>query len=149
VKSILFVCHGNIVRSALAEALLKRELPDAQMRVGSAGVGAKPGRAADPRAVAVAQALGVALDGHRARFVTDTLVAEADVIFVMDELNAALLGSLHPQTQRKVRFLGEWNRDVPSRVIQDPYTGSLRDVEKCGQQIQTCVIELARELKKE
>jgi protein-tyrosine-phosphatase len=148
VGSILFVCHGNIIRSALAEALAKRELPPGNVRIGSAGVGAQPGRESDSRARAVARELGISLDGHRARPVTDALLADADVVFVMDELNAGLLLALHPQAERKVRFLGEWHRGARSRVISDPYCGSLEDVRACGQQIEACAAELARALRK-
>ena len=56
----------------------------------------------------------------------------ADVIFVMDELNVALLLALHPQAQSKLRFLGEWDTIAESRVIADPYRGSLEDVRRCG-----------------
>jgi len=148
VKSILCVCHGNIIRSALAEALLKRELPAANLRIGSAGVGARAGREPDPRACAAARELGVSLDGHRARAVTEALLADADVVFVMDELNEALLLALHPETRSKLRFLGEWNPDAASRAVSDPYCGSLQDVRRCGQQIHACAVELARELRK-
>jgi protein-tyrosine-phosphatase/predicted ATP-grasp superfamily ATP-dependent carboligase len=146
VESMLFICHGNIIRSALAEALVKRELP--ALRVRSAGVGAQPGREPDERARAVARDLGISLDGHRARPVTGTLLAEADVVFVMDELNASLLLAMHPQAQRKLRFLGEWNREAKSRVIQDPYCGSLEDVRICGRHIEVCAAELAKALRK-
>ncbi len=146
VETILFVCHGNIIRSALAEALLRHELPEGSPRIASAGVGARPGRESDARARAVARELGVSLEQHRARPVTDALLAGADVIFVMDELNVALLLALHPQAQPKLRFLGEWNTGAESRVIADPYRGSLEDVRQCGQLIEACAVELAREL---
>lgn len=148
VESILFVCHGNIIRSAMAEALAKRELAAAKLRIGSAGVGATPGREPDGRACAVAKELGVSLEGHRARAVTDALLADTDVVFVMDELNEALLLTMHPGARRKVRFLGEWNSDGKSRVIVDPYCGSIEDVRACGRQIQACAVELAEALGK-
>jgi protein-tyrosine-phosphatase/predicted ATP-grasp superfamily ATP-dependent carboligase len=147
-ESILFVCHGNIIRSALAETLAKRELAAAKLRIGSAGVGATPGREPDRRACAVAKELGVSLEGHRARAVSDAMLAETDVVFVMDELNEALLLTMHPGARRKVRFLGEWNSEASSRVVVDPYCGSIEDVRACGRQIQACTAELARVLGK-
>jgi protein-tyrosine-phosphatase len=146
-QSILFVCHGNIIRSALAEALVKAEAAGA-VRVASAGVGAQPGRYADERACAAARDLGVALDGHRARAVTAELLAEADIVIVMDELNEAFLLARHAGVKPKLRFLGEWNPRRASRVIVDPYRGSLSDVRACGVEIQACAAELVRALKK-
>jgi protein-tyrosine-phosphatase/predicted ATP-grasp superfamily ATP-dependent carboligase len=146
-QSILFVCHGNIIRSALAEALVKAEAAGA-VRVASAGVGAQPGRQPDERACAAARELGITLDGHRARAVTDELLAEADIVFVMDELNEAFLLARHEGVKRKLRFLGEWNPRRASRIIVDPYRGSLGDVRACGLEIEACAAELARALKK-
>lgn len=145
-QSILFVCHGNIIRSALAEALLKAAAAGA-VHVGSAGVGAQPGRAADERACGVARELGVSLDGHRARAVTRELLSKADVVILMDELNEAFLLARHPEARRKLRFLGEWNPRRRSRIVVDPYRGSLKDVCVCGMEIQACVAELARALR--
>jgi protein-tyrosine-phosphatase len=146
-RSVLVLCHGNIIRSALAEALVKAAA-GGSIRVASAGVGAQEGRGADERACAAARELGVSLDGHRARRVTRELLSEADVVVVMDELNEAFLLSLHPEARPKLRFLGEWGPRRRSRVIVDPYRGSLRDVQACGREIQACAAELARELKK-
>jgi protein-tyrosine-phosphatase len=141
------VCHGNIIRSALAEALVNAEAAGA-IRVASAGVGAQPGRYPDERACVAARDLGITLDGHRARAVTDELLAEADIIVVMDELNEAFLLARHAGVKSKLRFLGEWNPRRGSRVIVDPYRGSLGDVRACGVEIQACAAELVRALKK-
>jgi protein-tyrosine phosphatase len=147
VESILFVCHGNIIRSALAEALLRQRLPDGAIRVGSAGVDASPGRRSDERARAAARELGVSLDQHRSRALTDELLEGADVVFVMDELNEAHLLRLAPEAKAKVRFLGEWSQGR-SRAINDPYLGSAEDVRKCAGEIEACTAELAKALVK-
>jgi protein-tyrosine-phosphatase len=146
-QTILFVCHGNIIRSALAEALVQAAT-NGSIRVASAGVGAQPGREPDERACAAARELGLSLEAHRARRVTSELLSEADVVFVMDELNEAFLLSRHPEARPKLRFLGEWNPRRRSRVIVDPYRGSLRDVRACSLEIQACAAELAREIMK-
>src|SRR5258707_3289762 len=47
VRSLLFVCFGNIMRSAMAESLMKRALTEAgrqnEVQVESAGLHAEPG----------------------------------------------------------------------------------------------------------
>ncbi len=144
-QSILFVCHGNIIRSALAEALLKSAALG-KVRVSSAGVGAQPGRGPDERACAAAREMGITLDGHRARSVTREILAETDVVIVMDELNEAFLLTQHPQAKSKLRFLGEWNPRRRSRIVVDPYRGSSKDVRACAREIQACVAELAKML---
>ncbi|HEV2310204.1 MAG TPA: hypothetical protein VGU73_06745 [Acidimicrobiia bacterium] len=78
------VCTGNIIRSAMAEAMLRVHLQgrplDATVR--SAGTLAWDG-AAHRDAVKVLHERGVDLTGHASQPLTTTLVAEADVVLVM------------------------------------------------------------------
>ena len=66
---ILVVCTGNLCRSPLVEALLRRELAaegiDAE--VSSAGLAAPLGASPDRRLRRVAGDLGVDVDDHRSR----------------------------------------------------------------------------------
>src|SRR5689334_60368 len=105
---VLFVCHGNIIRSAIAEALLRQHLARAGATavVRSAGLSATLDRPADPRAVDAARSLGVDLSGHRATPLNASLVDEADLIFIMDRLNEAEVLARFPGARGKLRRLG-------------------------------------------
>src|SRR3989442_12759849 len=81
--SILFVCHGNICRSPLAAALLRRALSQKKVGVASAGF-MGPGRPAPPEAVAAAAHYGVDLSAHRSQLLTADRARGADLIVVMD-----------------------------------------------------------------
>src|SRR5688572_16174906 len=57
VRFVLFVCHGNIIRSPMAAALLRKYLPEGDhptVCIASAGLHANPEGRADPRALVVA-----------------------------------------------------------------------------------------------
>ncbi len=131
-SKVVVICHGNILRSAFAEALLKeavlaRRAPG--VCVSSAGLHAVPGRSADPRGVAVALEWGVDLSAHRATMLSAEAVAAADLILVMDLLNLAELVRYYPAAADKAALLGEFDpvwTDDP--VISDPYTGDLEEV---------------------
>jgi protein-tyrosine-phosphatase len=148
--SILFVCYGNIIRSALAEALLRHEFErlgtERRARIDSAGVAAKPGREADARAVAAAAALGVDLSHHRARRVSNELIAGADIIYVMDRLNEAQLTAAFPAAQPKVRRLGALAPRANSDIIADPYTSDADAVASAAKRIAEATASLAAEL---
>lgn len=122
--SVLFVCYGNIIRSALAAVLMRehgRVLGNRMCRVESAGLAAKPGREADPRAIAAGRSLGVDLMAHRAQPVTQALVDDATVIYVMDRLNEAKLLARFPAAAPKLRRLGTFAPADDGDVIADPY----------------------------
>src|SRR5665213_2641770 len=77
--SVIFVCHGNIMRSAAAAGFLRDELRAAgisNVKIGSAGTNAHDGRPADARAQDAARQLGLSLREHTATRLTKKLVAE-------------------------------------------------------------------------
>src|SRR3989442_695978 len=91
IRSILFVCQGNVIRSPLAAALLQRCLSapgSASIAIASAGLRASPGEPADPRARSVAEEFCVSLEDHRAQLVAEERVRWADVIVPMEALAA-------------------------------------------------------------
>ena len=146
---VVFVCHGNIIRSALAEALMRRHGAAAGVpfdRIVSAGLAARPGREADPRAVAAARALGVDLAAHRAQPLTAELAERASVIYVMDRLNEARLLARFPQASAKVRRLGALAMTEEGDVIADPYVLDAAAVAAVANRIDRATNEIVREI---
>ena len=151
IQSILFICKGNIIRSPMAAALLRRHLPEASrgaLTVASAGLHTKPDSAADIRAVEVAKEFGISLDTHRTQQLSHELVQSADVIFVMDYLNEATLLASYPDVRRKVFLLGACPTRVASRSmeISDPHEGTEADIRQCYQTLERCISSLVKEL---
>ena len=123
---VLALCLGNICRSPLAEALLRRELAAAGVRatVDSAGTGDwHVGRPADPRSAAVARAHGLELKG-RARQLTAHDFGHFDVIVAMDAQNLRDARQLAPPDARaQLRLMREWDPQAPGADVPDPYAG--------------------------
>lgn len=150
VRSVLFVCWGNIIRSPMAAALLEKylsELGRNDISVSSAGLRAKPGRGADGRALMVARQFGVSLEGHRARALEREMVEQADAIFVMDSLNEAGVLGRFPQAASKVFLLGVYagGESQPTEIM-DPYDGDGADIHRCYEVIQSSVRRLILDL---
>jgi len=148
-RSFVFVCFGNIMRSAMAEFLMRRALHETareeveKVRIVSAGLHANPGREAHPWMQEAAADLGISLATHRAKLLTREMVDAADAIFAMDFQNKAELLTLYPESADKVYMLsayaeGEWK----CREIPDPYLGDVDVTRHCARQLQTCIQNL-------
>jgi len=148
-RSFVFVCFGNIMRSAMAEFLMRKALNETareevkKVRIVSAGLHASPGREAHPWMQEAAADLGISLATHRAKLLTREMVDAADAIFAMDFQNKAELLTLYPEAADKIHMLstyaeGAWKyREVP-----DPYLGDLEVTRYCALQLQTCIQNL-------
>jgi protein-tyrosine-phosphatase/predicted ATP-grasp superfamily ATP-dependent carboligase len=142
VRSVVFVCHGNIMRSPLAETMFRAAAP--HIRVESAGTFAVPGRNADARAARVAREFGYSLERHHAQLLSREMVNAADLVVVMDYVNYIVVTDRFPEAARKTLLLGSLEHGAPIQ-IDDPYEGTLDDVRTACTRIQTCLHRLAQE----
>ena len=122
-RSVLFVCKGNICRSPFAAALAARALPD-DIQVESSGTYPESGRRVPSEAIAAAAAHGVDLTASRSSRLTREMLERADLVFVFDSANLARLASEFPESRSKLHRLGTL---APSGSvnIRDPYGGGL------------------------
>jgi protein-tyrosine-phosphatase len=118
VKSLLFVCHGNICRSAFAAELARLRLPN--HRVASAGVAAEEG-GQTPREIAeLASARGVELGKHRSVRITEAQIRAADLILVSDVDTLRTLLTAWPAARSRTTMLGLF-AEPAVLSIPDPY----------------------------
>jgi protein-tyrosine-phosphatase/biotin carboxylase len=124
--SIVFVCYGNICRSAFAERALAQALgPLAdQVVVRSAGTYQVAGRESPSEAIHAARRRGLDLAAHRSQFVTSQILDAATVLVVFDQSNIAALNSQFPEIKCPVIPLGSLTKTEGRHGnIQDPYGG--------------------------
>lgn len=114
-QNILILCIGNICRSPMGEAMLRTALPGRTVR--SAGLGALIGKPADPFAVQLMADQGVDITAHRAQQISPALVAQADLILVMDLEQKRHVETQYMGARGKVFRLGE----AAKEDIPDPY----------------------------
>ena len=107
---VLFVCHGNICRSPMAEFILKDMVrkAGAQEKFQIASVAASReelGNPIYPPARHELEKHGIPLERHSARLITQADYDHFDVIYYMDSRNARYLSRLFADTAHKFRPL--------------------------------------------
>ena len=125
---ILMVCLGNICRSPLADALLRKKVAELglDIEVDSAGtsdyhIGGEP----DKRTQENALNHGLDMSFLRARQFTKTDFDTFDLIYVMDKSNESNVLSLAADSNQrdKVKLILDLLDDAQFKEVPDPYFG--------------------------
>lgn len=118
VTRLVFVCKGNICRSAFAEAVAHR----AGINSISYGVDTRGGDPAEPRAVAMAREHGVDLTSHITQRTDDYVPRDGDLILAMEPDHlTALNKNRETESGAQRTLLGLW-QPSPNPYIHDPYS---------------------------
>lgn len=113
VPRILTVCTGNICRSPLAEVVLRARLDDLPVAVHSAGIHALVGHGMTPQAINLATQAEVDVavaEAHRARYLVEPMIDEADLVLVMTGDHRETLLQMTPRKRRQIVTVREFER---------------------------------------
>ena len=143
-NNILFLCYGNINRSAAAECIYLQKQPPS-FNTQSAGFHPIENRPADPNMVLIAQQHGINMQ-HSASHTINTQMLEAtDIILAMEVEHLLRLKAEYPKYQHKAYLLGSLNPDAQAPLeISDPYGASLTEYRACFKQIEACIKSLSK-----
>ena len=127
---ILFVCHGNICRSPMAEYVLKDMVKKAgisdRFEIDSVAVSREElGNPVYPPARRELQSHGISCDGHHARQITQKEVDRFEHIYYMDRSNLRYLRQLFPGETKFKSFL---DRDVADPWYSGDFTQTWLDI---------------------
>jgi protein-tyrosine phosphatase len=136
VSSVVFICKGNICRSAFAHYLVSQALQNGErnaLRVSSAGLSARTGTRSPEMAIQAAKMFSIDMGPHRASLLTDDMAAAADMLIAMEPGQVRAMQKRYPHRKENIfllpLFAEDWDRNYfgwRRYHIQDPY-GRSRD----------------------
>jgi protein-tyrosine phosphatase len=130
IKSVLFVCMGNICRSPSAEAVFRHKTKalGLSLNIDSAGtLGSHAKEKPDHRAQKAGVARGYSFDGIKARKVTVQDFNDFDLILAMDHDNIEELNKVSPpELQHKIHLMLDFAKGHEEEQVPDPYYGGAK-----------------------
>ncbi len=141
--NIIVICAGNICRSPIAEAVLRKQVVSANIQVCSAGVAALVNHQADPLAQEVARDHGYDISTHRAQQATQALLTSMDLILTLDQTHSEWIRSRFPSLYGRVHKLGRWQNNAD---VEDPYRLPKAAFEQAYQDIERYCADWAKKI---
>jgi predicted ATP-grasp superfamily ATP-dependent carboligase/protein-tyrosine-phosphatase len=139
-KRILFLCYGNINRSAIAHVIadhIMGEQKDLEFK--SAGFHFQGGRAVDQRMSSIADTNNLQTKDFRSTVLDTELVEWADIIFVMECKHIYQLEGQYVHAKEKTFLLGGLFQDNKAIEIGDPYNQPTATYQDAFQKVNRCV----------
>lgn len=130
IKSVLFVCMGNICRSPSAEAIFRHKAKEQSLslKIDSAGtIGSHAREKPDHRAQKAGMARGYDFSGIKARKVTEQDFTDFDIVLAMDNYNIKELKKVAPEhLYHKIQLFLDYAHNHEDSEVPDPYYGGAR-----------------------
>ena len=145
-KTVLFICTGNICRSPMAEGLFRKATNGSGFRVFSAGLGAVDGQPPTSHSVNAMREVGIDISAQRSRALTPELIRQADYIFGMTHSHVDTVGLLYPAAAEKTFLLREFDDSIDpyERDISDPIGSPYEVYLHCRDQIAHGIVSLLK-----
>ena len=142
VDRLVFVCKGNICRSAYAEAVAR----SLGIEAISCGLDAIEDAPANEAAVLTARKMGFHLEEHKTTPIMYLILRKSDLLVAMEPWQATFLEQ-HLIRKHGCTLLGLWSRPI-SPHVQDPFGASSTYFRHCFAYIEKSVYEIAKKTKK-
>lgn len=139
VKRLVFVCHGNICRSAFADVVAQER----GLRTASFGLSTSAGGPAHEPAAAAALALGHDLSAHRTTKVEDFEARPGDLLLAMEVRQLHKLAALPALADSPRSLLGLWATPAFPH-LHDPYQLDPAYMTACLTRIEGAIPALAK-----
>lgn len=148
----MFICTGNICRSAMAHKLLEKKLKDnniTNVEVYSCGVFAENGDTPTYSANEVMKEYNIDMSTHRATNISNSNIKNMDLILCATISHKNSVVQMYPELASKVFTMKEYVNDDNSKDldIKDPWGYDIEIYRFCIAEIENCIDKLLNKLK--
>lgn len=148
----MFICTGNICRSAMAHKLMEKKIKDSnitKIEVFSCGTFAEDGDYADYSATEVMKEYDVNLKEHKATHIKNSKIQEMDLILSATNAHKYAILQQYPALKNKVYTLKEYvEYDTQKKDIEiaDPWGHTISTFRFCAAIIDQCLDKLLKKI---
>ena len=140
---IMFICTGNICRSAMAEGMMKKLAKDnnLDLDICSCGIYAEDGDYATYNAIEAAKYYDVNIESHRATNIRRSRIKEMDIILCATESHKQSVLHMYPELKEKVFTMKEYaklDNNGQDMDIKDPWGYDMNVYQNCAKEIEEC-----------
>lgn len=139
---IMFICTGNICRSAMAHKMLEKKAKEENkdIEVYSCGVFAEDGDVPTYEGIDVMREYGIDLSKHRATNIRNSNIKDMDVILCATNSHKNNVISMYPELKEKVYTMKEYaGYDKKDIDIKDPWGYGIAIYRMCAAEIEDCI----------
>lgn len=148
-KKIMFICTGNICRSAMAEKMMAKKIKEQNkdIQVYSSGIYAEDGDISTENAVDIMKERGIDLTQHRATNIANSKIKEMDLILCATVSHKYNVIQMYPELKEKVFTIKEYV-DGPSKDmdIKDPWGYDIVIYRNCAQELENYIDKIIEKL---
>lgn len=141
-KKIMFICTGNICRSAMADGLMKKLVKEQNkdIEVYSCGIFAEDGDSPTYNAVEAIKEYGVDLKNHRATNIRNSKIKDMDIILCATVSHKNNVKAMYPELKDKILTMKEYaGFDESDLDIPDPWGYDIETYRFCASTISNCL----------
>ena len=148
---IMFICTGNICRSAMAEGYLKKRAQEEniQVEVCSSGIYGEEGSEASYLAKEAMKEYDVDLKAHIATVTAKSNIKEMDLILCATTSHKRIINQMYPDLAEKTYTIKEYayGQDCRDLDISDPWGYDITVYRRCAAELTNAIEEIIKKIK--